>query len=154
MPIFNSYTILNNTKLKLIIVLINLTVICNLYLCNNLYAGELKYELAYQSAEPNKCEKDLLNSFKKIIDPEVDVNIVDLGLLEEIKCPAGDKPISITILLTTPFCPYIKVLAQNIREVCKEKYPHKKNIVIIDTKTKWNANRMTKEGLKLFLGNK
>lgn len=40
---------------------------------------------------------------KQVFDPELGVNIVDLGLVYDIECSEGD--VSIRMTLTTPGCP-------------------------------------------------
>ena len=96
--------------------------------------------------------KKIFQALKKINDPELNINIVDLGLIKEIKCPDETETLSITIILTSPFCPYIKDLIADIRKTVSETAPNKKNTVIVDTKTRWKPSRMTKEGRKQLWG--
>ena len=44
-------------------------------------------------------------SLKKVVDPELNLNIVDLGLVYEVKIEPEDK-VTIVMSLTSPACPY------------------------------------------------
>jgi len=48
-------------------------------------------------------ESFVLNALRQVIDPELDCNIVDLGLIYDIQI-AGGK-VRVTMTLTTPGCP-------------------------------------------------
>lgn len=112
----------------------------------------LKHHSSIYQLTKNECENNVLQSLKKINDPELNINIVDLGLIKEIKCNNISKTLSVTIILTSPFCPYIKNIVEEIRKTASETATDKKTTVIIDTKTRWNPSRMTKEGRKHLWG--
>lgn len=48
-------------------------------------------------------KEEVLNALKNCYDPEIPVNIVDLGLVYELKIDDGNVYIKMTF--TTPFCP-------------------------------------------------
>jgi metal-sulfur cluster biosynthetic enzyme len=52
-------------------------------------------------------------TLKQVIDPEIDCNIVDLGLVYDITI-AGSKVI-VTMTLTTPGCPMHESLARGVK---------------------------------------
>jgi metal-sulfur cluster biosynthetic enzyme len=56
-------------------------------------------------------KKDVINSLKKIIDPELGINIVDLGLIYKVSIYESGR-VNILMTLTTLGCP----LAQSIKE--------------------------------------
>lgn len=49
-------------------------------------------------------EQDLINSYKEVYDPEVSVNIYDLGLIYNIDVSKEGK-VNVLMTLTSPFCP-------------------------------------------------
>lgn len=55
----------------------------------------------------------LWQTLKQVIDPEIDCNIVDLGLVYDIAI-TGSKVI-ITMTLTTPGCPMHESLARGVK---------------------------------------
>ncbi len=52
---------------------------------------------------PTVDESFVLNALRQVMDPELDCNIVDLGLIYDIQIDGGK--IRVTMTLTTPGCP-------------------------------------------------
>jgi metal-sulfur cluster biosynthetic enzyme len=59
-------------------------------------------------------EKDILQALRGVNDPEVGVNIVDLGLIYSTEVQ-GDK-VRIVMTMTTPACPMHSYLTDEVRE--------------------------------------
>jgi FeS assembly SUF system protein len=55
----------------------------------------------------------IIEEIKKIYDPELPVNIYDLGLIYDVK--VNDKKASIKMTLTTPNCPVAESLPQEVK---------------------------------------
>lgn len=64
-------------------------------------------------------KKEVREQLKQVIDPELNVNIVDLGLIYEIEVDEEDN-VDILMTLTTPGCPLHGVFDELVkREVNK-----------------------------------
>jgi metal-sulfur cluster biosynthetic enzyme len=64
------------------------------------------------------AEEDVLGRLEEVIDPELNVNIVDLGLIREVE--VEDGRVEILMTLTTPGCPLHGVFDELVtREVQK-----------------------------------
>ncbi|MCZ7671967.1 MAG: iron-sulfur cluster assembly protein [Chloroflexi bacterium] len=50
-------------------------------------------------------EDELLESLRSVIDPEIGLNVVELGLIREVNLDEEADFAKITMILTTPFCP-------------------------------------------------
>lgn len=50
-------------------------------------------------------EQQVWDVLKDVFDPELNFNIIDLGLVYGVEVKGG-KDISIKMTMTTPFCPY------------------------------------------------
>ena len=63
------------------------------------------------------AQKDelVLESLRSVIDPEIGLNIVELGLIREIEINEEEETADITMILTTPFCPYGPALIEQVR---------------------------------------
>ncbi|HQO99793.1 MAG TPA: P-loop NTPase [Caldisericia bacterium] len=63
-------------------------------------------------------EKDVLKILEEIIDPELNMNIVELNMIRDIVI--NDDKISLTFLLTTEGCPLKEELKNNVVQVLKK----------------------------------
>ncbi|PSG99553.1 MAG: FeS assembly SUF system protein [Nanohaloarchaea archaeon SW_4_43_9] len=60
-------------------------------------------------------KKEVREQLKQVIDPELDVNIVDLGLIYEIEVDEQEN-IDILMTLTTPGCPLHGVFDELVKK--------------------------------------
>ncbi|WGH24759.1 MAG: iron-sulfur cluster assembly protein [Candidatus Shikimatogenerans bostrichidophilus] len=94
----------------------------------------------------------IISILKKIIDPEIKINIYDLGLIYKIKYNKLVKSIFILMTLTTPNCPLVDKIINKIKYKIKKKIPFIKEINIkLTFNPVWNINMMTDEA-KFKLG--
>ena len=86
-------------------------------------------------------EPSLLEALKEVIDPELMVNIVDLGLIYEISNEDGNVKVDMT--LTSPACPVGPQLVQQSK-MALEKIPSVKEVdVNLVMSPPWSPDRMT-----------
>ncbi|MBI1918971.1 metal-sulfur cluster assembly factor [Candidatus Microgenomates bacterium] len=64
-------------------------------------------------------KKQVLEELKKVIDPELGVNIVDLGLIYDVDINDKTSKVVITMTLTTPGCPLSMVFEEWIPAAVK-----------------------------------
>lgn len=93
-----------------------------------------------------RMEQDIVLTLKNIYDPEIPVNIYDLGLIYEIDVePDGTANIRMT--LTAPNCPMADQLLEEINEnVAKVKGITNVN-VILTFDPPWDRSMMSEETL-------
>jgi metal-sulfur cluster biosynthetic enzyme len=62
-------------------------------------------------------EQALRDALRTVVDPELGMNIVELGLIRQINI----KPdlVEITMIMTTPFCPYGPALLEQTRRAAE-----------------------------------
>ena len=73
-------------------------------------------------------EDGILQALHGINDPEVGVNIVDLGIVYSTEIQ-GDS-VSIVMTMTTPACPMQSYLAQEVREAILSQYDEVENVSV------------------------
>lgn len=61
---------------------------------------------------PDK-EKQLEQAFRQIYDPEIGLNIIELGLVRDVSIE--DSKAHIVMIMTTPFCPFAPALLEATR---------------------------------------
>lgn len=60
-------------------------------------------------------EEELMEAMRSVYDPEIGMNIVELGLLRNLDIDEEKEQAKITMILTTPFCPYGPQLIEQVR---------------------------------------
>ncbi len=68
-------------------------------------------------------EEQLMESLRSVIDPEIGLNIVELGLVRNLDIDEEAQRANITMILTTPFCPYGPQLIEQVRMVGNQVMP-------------------------------
>jgi metal-sulfur cluster biosynthetic enzyme len=56
----------------------------------------------------------LINELKKVMDPEIGLNILELGLVRNVAIINGEA--KIMMIMTSPFCPYGPALLETTRQ--------------------------------------
>ncbi|MCI0399158.1 MAG: metal-sulfur cluster assembly factor [Chloroflexi bacterium] len=59
-------------------------------------------------------EEEILEALRSVIDPEIGLNVVELGLIRNMDFENGKT--RITMILTTPFCPYGPAMIDQVRQ--------------------------------------
>lgn len=93
-----------------------------------------------------KVEKDIVLTLKNIYDPEIPVNIYDLGLIYNIDYdPSGEVTIQMT--LTAPNCPVADQLVEDVNmQVGKVEGVKKVNVILV-FEPAWDKSMMSEEAL-------
>ena len=66
-----------------------------------------------------ELKEKIIAEIKKIYDPEIPVNIYDLGLIYEVKVEK-DNNIKVKMTLTTPNCPVAESLPKEVKDSIME----------------------------------
>lgn len=100
---------------------------------------------------PQIFEADVIEALRTVHDPEIPVNIYDLGLIYKITI--GDSGIvTIDMTLTTPNCPEAQSLPQTAEQIVKMRVPGVEDChVNIVWEPTWTKDMMS-EDAKLALG--
>ena len=99
----------------------------------------------------SKIEEKIVEAIKKVYDPEIPVNIYELGLIYEIDVKK-DGLVDITMTLTSPFCPVAGSLPKEVAARASEVEGVTKANVDLVLEPAWSMERMSEEAkLKLTL---
>ena len=90
-------------------------------------------------------EQGILRILRGINDPEVGVNIVDLGLIYSTEVE-GDK-VRIVMTMTTPACPMHSYLTEAVRDVILNQYDEIENVdVALVWDPPWSPRMISEQG--------
>ena len=94
----------------------------------------------YSADSPEGKIKQALRDVK---DPEIGLDVIQLGLIREIDTSLGEPEIK--MMLTTPFCPYGGWLIQQVKDIAEQVSGKKIKISVLPDL--WDPNFMEDPGL-------
>ncbi len=97
----------------------------------------------------SELKDKIVTEIKKIYDPEIPVNIFELGLIYKIEINDGKK-VNIEMTLTSPNCP----VAESLPKMVKDNVLKIEEVSDVDLKLVWNppwTKDMMSEAAKLEL---
>ncbi len=97
-----------------------------------------------------QTEQAILNVIKTVIDPEVEINIVDLGLIYKISHNEADKKIEVVMTLSARGCPVGDVIIQHVETVILDRWTDYSVDVELTWEPEWTPDMITDQG-KNFL---
>ncbi|WPM32432.1 metal-sulfur cluster assembly factor [Hydrogenobacter sp. T-2] len=92
-------------------------------------------------------ELEILEKLKEIRDPEIPIDIVNLGLIYGVQ--VKDRIAYVDMTLTVPSCPAKGFFAEHIREHLLRNFPQLEDVVInFVFEPAWNRDKISEEGLQ------
>ena len=71
----------------------------------------------------------IIANLREVYDPEISVNVYDLGLIYDISICVDEYSVDITHTLTSAFCPFADEIVANIRNAGMVDGVHQVNII-------------------------
>lgn len=96
-----------------------------------------------------ELEERVITMLKTVFDPEIPVNIYDLGLIYRIEATDGNVEIDMT--LTAPNCPAAEFIMEDVQQKVESVEGVKSVKVNLVFEPEWDRDRMSEEA-KLELG--
>jgi metal-sulfur cluster biosynthetic enzyme len=102
-----------------------------------------------QTAAPPPEVDDVMEALENVIDPELGLDFVSLGLIYEVEIE--DRDVHVTFTLTTPACPIGPTVTEQIKEFVSEIAGVEKVFPKMVFSPPWSPEKMT-EDAKFALG--
>jgi len=94
-------------------------------------------------------EGQILEALKQVLDPEIGVNIVDLGLVYKVEIKPEEVYIQLT--MTSPACPLHGVITRNMDKVLRQTFPDLGPVTIeVVWEPPWTPEMMSDSARKQF----
>ncbi|NOR88524.1 MAG: DUF59 domain-containing protein [Bacteroidales bacterium] len=91
-------------------------------------------------------EQNIVEIIKTVIDPEVAINIVDLGLIYEVHHQENEKTIHVVMTLSARGCPVGDTIIQNVDTVIQAEYLDHTISVELSWEPQWTPDMITEDG--------
>ena len=93
-------------------------------------------------------EKNIRNALRQIFDPEIPINIVDLGLIYGIEIGEKDEkghPVTVIMTLTAPNCPMAEQVIEEARFTVSHVPGVSRASISLTFDSPWDPSRMSEE---------
>jgi metal-sulfur cluster biosynthetic enzyme len=92
--------------------------------------------------------EEIYGQLKQVYDPEIPVNIVDLGLIYDVAVDGGTATVRMT--LTSQSCPEAKTLPDIVKRRCETVKGIESTRVEVVWNPPWTPQRISEEGRKVL----
>lgn len=90
-------------------------------------------------------KEKILEELKKVIDPELNINIVDLGLIYDVVIDQKRGKVDISMTLTTPGCPLSFVFEEWVPDAARKVEGVKEVFVNLVWEPAWNPDNISED---------
>ena len=97
--------------------------------------------------DKEKKEIEILNFLKEVIDPELEINIIDMGLVYKVNYDEKGE-IAIDLTLSTKYCPMGDVIINNTEACLTSHFPGSQIIINLVWEPQWSRDFLTPAGKK------
>jgi metal-sulfur cluster biosynthetic enzyme len=102
-------------------------------------------DIAIITNDADKAQKALA-ALKNVTDPEIGLNVVDLGLVYQIDFDVSGKKVYCTHTLTTQFCPMGDSIQKSFFNALQSVFPGEEIILKVVFEPHWNAAMVSAKG--------
>lgn len=99
-----------------------------------------------------KCTAALA-ALQHVMDPEIGLNVVDLGLIYQLDFDEAAMKIYCAMTLTTRFCPMGESISDAVKEALKSVFPEYETAIELTFDPPWSNEMISEEG-RIFLNEK
>lgn len=101
---------------------------------------------AAEGAAPTQQELAIRSALETVMDPEINLSVIDLGLIRTVN--VSSTRTFIQMMLTTPFCPYAPQMIADVKAAAMSVVPQETEVEILPDA--WNPQMMPDPGLLGF----
>src|ERR1035437_621477 len=94
-----------------------------------------------------KCTIALV-ALENVVDPEIGLNVVDLGLIYQIDFDETNSKIYVDMTLTTQFCPMGESITDAVKRVLENTFTGMEVQLELTFNPPWSHERISEEGQK------
>jgi len=89
-------------------------------------------------------------TLQNVVDPEIGLNVVDLGLIYKIDFDEANSKIFVTMTLTTQFCPMGESITGAVKRVLENTFVGMEVQLELTFNPLWSHERISEEGQKFL----
>ena len=93
-----------------------------------------------------------LDALHEVIDPEIGLNVVDLGLIYQLDFDRENKIVYCTMTLTTQFCPMGESITDGVTQCLESVFPGYSCDLKLIFDPPWSMEKISPEGIEFLNG--
>lgn len=97
-------------------------------------------------------KQEVLEAIRPVIDPEINISIVDLGLVYDVKLDEENKSATVIMTLTSPGCPMGPEIMAAVDHTIKQSTPYQTVDIQLVWEPRWDPREMASDAAKDILG--
>ena len=99
---------------------------------------------------PNK--EEVLEALKPVVDPEMNVSIVDLGLIYDVEAAEDESRLHVKMTLTSPMCPVGPQIMGAVHSTCLQLESVDDVDIQLVWTPPWDPRTMASDEVRMMLG--
>jgi metal-sulfur cluster biosynthetic enzyme len=100
--------------------------------------------------DPEKAKKEIMDQLSTVIDPEIGIDIVNLGLVYGVEVDLKQKKAVVKMTMTTPACPLMGVILMDVENALEKVESVEKVTVELVWDPPWTQERMSEKAKRML----
>ncbi|HEY1007301.1 MAG TPA: metal-sulfur cluster assembly factor [Sphingobacteriaceae bacterium] len=92
----------------------------------------------------------ILEVLRGVIDPELGINIIDMGLVYAVRTEEAGKRVLIDMTLSSPYCPMGDSILKAVGNSLEQAFEGYHAVVTLVWEPAWSYDRISEEGKKML----
>jgi len=105
-----------------------------------------KHYKTKEMSQKFELEEKIVSRLKTVFDPEIPVNVYDLGLIYKVDVKENFE-VDLEMTLTTPHCPAADFIVEDVKQKVESIEGIKKVTISLTFEPAWNKDMMSEEAL-------
>jgi metal-sulfur cluster biosynthetic enzyme len=100
--------------------------------------------------DPEKAKKEIMEKLSAVIDPEIGIDIVNLGLVYGVDVDLKQKRATVKMTMTTPACPLMGVILMDVEQALEKVESVETVTVELIWDPPWTQERMSEKAKRML----
>jgi metal-sulfur cluster biosynthetic enzyme len=106
---------------------------------------------SFDITDPNSFLKEqIIETLRLVMDPELHINIIDLGLVYGIEIDSPKKQVQVQMTLSSPYCPMGESIVSAVKNCIEGHYEGYTTNIDLVWEPVWSYNNISDEGNRLL----
>ncbi|WP_295711542.1 metal-sulfur cluster assembly factor [Mucilaginibacter sp.] len=106
---------------------------------------------SFDITDPNSFFKEqIIETLRLVMDPELHINIIDLGLVYGIEIDSPKKQIQVQMTLSSSYCPMGESIVSAVKNCIEGHYEGYTTNIDLVLEPVWSYNNISDEGKRLL----